>query len=141
MGPMLSRPGACDHTVATVAETEGNDVIIIAGEIDFDTKANRDKAVKLGTPLQQASRDDEPGCLAYCFAPDPCNDTRVQVYELWQDEASLAAHFEHENYFNMRNTLGECGIIGADNNKYRVDLKEPVYDDTRTPRADFFTAE
>ena len=114
-------------------------MIIIAGEIDFDTKENRDRAVELGIPLQQASRDDEPGCLAYCFAPDPCVDTRVQVYELWEDETSLAAHFAHRNYLNMRDTLGSCGIIGADNNKYRVDLKEPVYDDTRTPRADFFT--
>ncbi|WP_419945009.1 putative quinol monooxygenase [Candidatus Poriferisodalis sp.] len=115
-------------------------MIIIAGEIDFDTAANRDRAVELGRPLQQATRDDEPGCLAYCFSADPCIDTRVLVYELWADEASLAAHFEHPNYFNMRATLGDCGIVGADNNKYRCDLREPVYDDTRTPRADFFTA-
>ena len=116
-------------------------MIIIAGEIDFDSPENRDKAVELGTPLQQASRDDEPGCLSYCFAPDPCVDTRVQVYELWSDEASLAAHFEHENYFRMRDTLGACGFVGADTNKFRVDLKEPVYDATFTPRADFFTEE
>jgi quinol monooxygenase YgiN len=112
-------------------------VIIIAGEIDFDTAANRDQAIELGRPLQQATRDDEPGCVSYCFAPDPCIDTRVQVYELWEDEASLAAHFGHENYFNMRTTLGDCGIVGADTNKYRIDAKEPVYDATFTPRADF----
>jgi len=115
-------------------------MIIIAGTIDFDTAANRDKAVELGRPLQQATRDDEPGCRAYCFAPDPCVDTRIQVYELWDDEPSLAAHFEHPNYHNMRDTLGRCGIVGADNYKYRCDLREPVYDDSRTPRADFFTA-
>jgi quinol monooxygenase YgiN len=114
-------------------------MIIIAGTIDFDSTENRDRAVEIGRPLQQATRDDEPGCEAYCFAPDPCVDTRIQVYELWVDEASLAAHFEHENYLNMRTALGQCGITGADNHKYRCDLKEPVYDDTRTPRADFFT--
>ena len=115
-------------------------MIIIAGEIDFDTAANRDRAVELGRSLQQATRDDEPGCLAYCFSADPCVATRVLVYELWADEASLAAHFEHPNYVNMRTMLGDCGIVGADHNKYRCDLREPVYDDTRTPRADFFTA-
>jgi len=115
-------------------------MIIIAGTIDFASKADRDKAIEIGTPLQQASRDDEPGCEAYCFAPDPCNDTRIQVYELWTDEASLAAHFQHENYFNMGGALRDCGITSADNKKYRVDLSEPVYDDTHTARADFFTA-
>ncbi|MGI9613966.1 MAG: putative quinol monooxygenase [Acidimicrobiales bacterium] len=114
-------------------------MIIIAGTIDFATADDRDQAIEVGRPLQQATRDDEPGCRAYCFAPDPCVETRIQVYELWDDEASLAAHFEHENYVKMGGALRDCGIVGADNNKYRCDLTEPVYDDTRTPRADFFT--
>ena len=115
-------------------------MIIIAGYIDFHDPAARDAAVEASQPLQQATRDDEPGCRAYCFAADPCDDKRIQVYELWQDETSLAAHFEHENYFNMRNTLGSIGMTGSDNRKYRCDISEPVYDDTRPPRADFFTS-
>lgn len=115
-------------------------MIIVAGTIDFPTVEHRDRAIEVGRPLQQATRDTERGCLSYCFAADPCSDTRIQVYELWEDEASLAAHFEHPNYVNMRTALGECGIVGADTNKYRCDLAEPVYDATRTPRADFFTA-
>lgn len=115
-------------------------MIIIAGTVEFADKESRDEAVRLAMPHQQASRDDEQGCQAYCFAPDPCRDTFVQVYELWDDEASLAAHFEHENYFNMRNALGSVGIVAAKNSKFRCDLREPVYDDTHTPRADFFTA-
>lgn len=114
-------------------------MIIIAGTIDFSGLAERDEAVSAGAPLQQATRDEEPGCLAYCFAPDPCVDHRIQVYELWQDEASLAAHFQHQNYFDMRTLLGGLGITAADNRKYRCDLSEPVYDDTMTARADFFT--
>lgn len=115
-------------------------MIIIAGTIEFGDQSQRDAACAASAPLQQATRDDEPGCRAYCFAADPCEPTIIQVYELWDDEASLAAHFEHENYFNMRSLLGAGGIVGADNSKFRCDLKEPVYDDTRTPRADFFTA-
>ncbi len=115
-------------------------MIIIAGTIDFKDREHRDLAVEKSQPLQQATRDDEPGCQAYCFAPDPCVDNRVQVYELWDDQASLAAHFDHPNYHNMRIMLGENGLTGADNSKYRCDLSEPVYDDTRTARADFFTA-
>ena len=57
-------------------------------------------------PIQQATRDDEPGCLVYCFAADPCRDDLIQVYELWESEAALAAHFEHRNYHDMRAMLG-----------------------------------
>jgi quinol monooxygenase YgiN len=113
--------------------------IIIAGTIDFADDAARTEALRVGAPLQQKTRDEEPGCHAYVFAPDPCVSGRLCVYELWEDEASLAAHFRHANYLNMRTALGAIGLKGANNNKYRVDLTEPVYDPTMTPRADFFT--
>lgn len=115
-------------------------MIIIAGSIDYATGEDRDRAVGVAESLQQATRDDEPGCLAYVFSADPCVETSLVVYELWTDEASLAAHFEHENYFAMGAALREVGITGTDTKKFRCDKSEPVYDDTHTPRADFFTA-
>jgi quinol monooxygenase YgiN len=114
--------------------------IIIAGTIDFPDRATRDGAVAAGLEYQRGTRDDEPGCLAYVFAADPIVEHRVQVYELWVDEASLAAHFRHPNYLEMGKLLRGFGITGTDILKHRTDLAEPVYDDTRTPRADFFTA-
>ena len=116
-------------------------MIIIAGTIDLADPAARDAAMERATPLQMATRTQEPGCLAYCFAADPGVPGRIQVYELWADEAALAAHFVHPNYLNMRDMLGTVGLKGADNSKYRVDLVEPVYDEQRRPRADFFTAD
>jgi quinol monooxygenase YgiN len=116
-------------------------MIIIAGTIDLADPSKRDEAIEKARPLQQATRDEEAGCHAYVFSADPCVPGRIAVYELWEDEASLAAHFHHRNYFNMRDMLGTLGLAGADNSKYRCDLKEPVYDATMTPRADFFTAQ
>ena len=113
--------------------------IIIAGTIDFASESKRDEAIEAARELQKKTRDEEPGCLAYVFSPDPCVPNRVCVYELWRDEASLAAHFKHANYLNMRRLLGRIGLAGADTSKFRVDLKEPVYDATFTPRADFFS--
>ena len=114
-------------------------MIIIAGTIDLVDPSTRDACLADTAHLQQATRDQEPGCLAYCFAPDPIVPGRIQVYELWADTESLAAHFRHRNYTNMRDALGRMGLKGADNKKYRVDFVEPVYDETHTPRADFFT--
>ena len=115
-------------------------MIVIAGTIDLQDPSKMDEAMEKAQPLQQATRDDEPGCHAYVFSPDPCVPGRICVYELWEDEASLAAHFKHPNYTNMAATLGAMGMAGADTYKIRCDLKEPVYDDTMTPRADFVTA-
>lgn len=114
-------------------------MIIVAGTIDLEDPSTRDEVLARSAPLQQATRDDEPGCLAYCFAADPCVDGRIQVYELWEDEATLAAHFLHENYFNMGGLLRESGLAASDNMKYRCDVREPVYDDTHVARANFFT--
>jgi quinol monooxygenase YgiN len=114
--------------------------IIIAGTIDLADPTSTAAALATTAPLQQATRDEEPGCLAYVFSADPCVEGRLCVYELWEDEASLAAHFVHPNYLQMRTALGTIGLKGSDNKKYRTDLSEPVYDATRTPRADFFTA-
>ena len=115
-------------------------MIIIAGTIDFESREQRDAAVAAGVTKQDATRRDEPGCLAYSFSADSSVETRVQVYECWTDEASLAAHFEHANYFEMRTLLGGFGPIRPKVAKFRCDLSEPVYDDQFRPRADFFTA-
>ena len=112
-------------------------MIAIAGTIDVDP-SRRDDCVAASVALQAATRTDEPGCLAYCFAADPVVAGRIQVYELWADEASLAAHFEHHNYLAMRQRLNEFKLLGADTKKFRIDRSQPVYDATRTPRADFF---
>lgn len=115
-------------------------MIIIAGHLEFVDKENRDGAVAAGADAQRSTRDDEPGCLAYVFAADPCEERRVHVYELWQDESSLAAHFEHPNYSAMRSVLRSFERSGGEVRKYRCDLREPVYDDSGVARADFFTA-
>ena len=112
-------------------------MIIIAGTIDLADPSKRDSAIEQARPLQQATRDQESGCHAYVFSADPCVAGRIAVYELWEDEASLAAHFHHENYFNMRNKFAEHGISGAETMKYRIDAKAPVYNAQRIATTDF----
>ena len=112
-------------------------MIVIAGTIDFDTKDSRDAAASGSAPFQAATRAEEPGCGAYCFAADPVVETRIQVYELWDDAPSLTAHFLHQNYFNMRDFLRGSGMTGADNRKYRIDAVAPVYNDDHVATVDF----
>lgn len=122
----------------TAEEQAPEQPIIVAGHIDLHDPAERDALLEASVPLQLATRNDEPGCQMYAFTPDPCVAGRIAVVEIWDDQASLAAHFEHENYFNMAGAIRAVkGGRSSDNRKYRADIFEPVYDETRTPRADF----
>ncbi|MGI9623704.1 MAG: putative quinol monooxygenase [Acidimicrobiales bacterium] len=116
-----------------------DEAIVIGGTFDANDPGLRDETLQKSIPFQMATRTDEPGCRAYAFYADPCIEGRIQVYELWDNQAALAPHFEHENYFNMGGLLRGVGGT-SDHYKYRCDVIEPVYDETRTPRADFFAA-
>jgi len=113
-------------------------VIVVAATIDYADQAARDEAVRQSAPVQMATRQDEAGCHAYCFAADPSVPTRIQVYELWEDEASLLAHFSHPNYLAMRDTLAAHGITAAWNRMYEVGRNESVYGPGGTIRTKLF---
>lgn len=113
-------------------------MIVVEARLDFKDEAARDEAVRISAPIQLATRDDEAGCHAYCFGADPCVPNRIQVYELWEDEASLVAHFKHPNYDEMRKVLQGAGITGSWNQMYLTVKNEPVYAAGGVPREKFF---
>ncbi len=113
-------------------------MIIISGTIEIDP-ANREAALTAGRELEAATRR-QPGCLDYVWTVDGLSDSTIYVYERWESEEALSAHFKGPNYNGMRAVLGSYGLRGANVAKHRVDLSEPVYDSTGTARPDFFTA-
>ena len=112
-------------------------MIIVAGRVEFDPK-QRAAALAAASGLFAGTRE-QPGCLDYVGCADPSSESRVYVFERWQDQGSFAAHLDGPWYKNMLATLGKNGLRGADVAKHRVDKSEPVYDDKGKPRADFFT--
>lgn len=114
-------------------------MIIVVAALEFESEALRDKAVELTRDVQMATRVEEAGCQDYCFAADPSVPTRVQVYELWDDSESLAAHFKHPNYDKMVELLGQAGIKESVNQAYLVERGEPVYGPNGEKKAAFFS--
>ena len=112
--------------------------IIISGTVDIDPD-QMDVAMAAAKPLIEGALAQE-GCLDYDWCPNPLTPGRIRVFERWTDEASLAHHFNNHWYRDMRAALAKCGPRGADVLKYKIELAEPVYDETGTARADFFTA-
>ena len=114
-------------------------MIIVVAAIRFANQQDRDRAVALSAEVQLATRQQEAGCHDYCFAPDPCEPTRIQVYELWEDSDSLAAHFEHPNYHKMVEVLSETGILESINRAYLTERDEPVYGPDNEKKTAFFS--
>jgi quinol monooxygenase YgiN len=112
-------------------------LIAVEAAITVADPAQRAALIERTAPIQQATRDDEPGCIVYCFAADPCRADLIQVYELWESEEALAAHFDHPNYHDMRTMLNDGGLAGAVSRKHRIDASAPVYGADRTPSAAF----
>jgi len=111
--------------------------IIISGTVDIDPEQMA-AAMAAAKPLIEGALSQE-GILDYDWCPDPLVAGRIRVFERWVDTASLQNHFNNHWYQDMRVALSQFGIKGADVLKYRIELAEPVYDETGTARADFFT--
>jgi quinol monooxygenase YgiN len=112
--------------------------VIIHATIDFETEAMRDEAVRLCAPVQWATRTEEPGCLEYCFAADPCVPNRITIHELWADHAALHAHFAHHYYDQMRQIFGSLKVTGAWNRMYEIGRESSVYEEGGKIRQRFF---
>jgi quinol monooxygenase YgiN len=113
-------------------------MIIVVAALGFANQQDRDRAVAMTADVQLATRTQERGCRDYCFAPDPAVPTRIQVYELWDDSASLAAHFTHPNYLKMVELLSSANVKESINQAYLVERGEPVYGPNGEKKEVFF---
>jgi len=112
--------------------------VVIAGTVDVAPE-QRDDAIREAKPLIDEALG-EPGCLAYEWTFDAFDAGRIHVFEEWESEQTLIEHLRAPSYLNMLAHLGRVGIKAALTRKYRVDLDEPVYDESGKPRGDFSKA-
>ena len=112
--------------------------VVVAGTVDVAPE-KRDQALQDARALIDEALG-EPGCLAYEWTRDSFDPGRIHVFEEWESEATLIEHLRAPSYLNMLAHLGGVGIKAANTRKYRVDLDEPVYDESGKARGDFFSA-
>ena len=103
------------------------------------TAEQREKALRDAQPRIEEALS-EPGCIAYDWTRDVFDAGRIHVFEEWESEQTLSQHLAAPSYLNMLAHLGKVGIKAALTRKYRVELDEPVYDETGKPRGDFVSA-
>jgi quinol monooxygenase YgiN len=99
-------------------------VLIIAGTFEVEP-GRAESALAATASLVEATRA-EPGCRDYVFTIDPTRENTLRLFEIWDDEAALAAHFETPHLLEFRRTRQQLGIVGSDVTRYEIAASGPV---------------
>ena len=95
-------------------------MLIIAGHLIL-APSDRDLFVDGHLDLIKLARQ-APGCLDLAISADPVDATRVNNYELWKDEESLAAWRKLANPPQLN-----IDLHGGDMLKYHIETTGPVF--------------
>jgi quinol monooxygenase YgiN len=98
-------------------------MLVVAGAITFDPEHHQavaDAAIAAG----MASRAEE-GCVSYEFFADLSQPGRLLVFEEWDEERHLLAHFKTSHFAEFHAVLAASGPTSRDVNRYYVSKREP----------------
>jgi len=102
----------------------GARMLIIAGHLT--TRPGARNAFLEAVQVMVDATLEEPGCQEYAFTPDPRNDDRILLYELWDDQESLNGHFVSEHMEQWKQVQPTLDVVGADIKKYTISEVGPV---------------
>lgn len=93
-------------------------MIIVTGQ--FELPADGVDAAKAAASDMMRETAKEDGCIHYRFYQDVEVATTFRVYEEWESEARLKAHFDTPHMAVFRAALGEIGLVSR-----KVKMIEP----------------
>jgi quinol monooxygenase YgiN len=100
-------------------------MIIIAGTIDIRPD-QREKLLELAVPLMNAT-NAEPGNHEYVFSADSIDPGRVRIFELWEDEESIAPHFAQPHMAEFGKAMSQLTVTGSSVIKYTISGSAPLH--------------
>jgi len=80
-------------------------MIVIAGTAPIDP-SKREQAKVVIKKMMDATAQEE-GCITYEFTFNPWNDAEVRLFEEWESQDALDAHFETPHMAEFRKALPE----------------------------------
>lgn len=109
--------------------------IIITAQVDVAPET-RDEALKTAQKWIDGALT-QPGCLRYDWSADLNNPKRINVFEEWESQDHLRAHFAGPEYIGMLTHMGQFNILWSQATKYAVSAETTVYNEEGKPSADF----
>ena len=93
-------------------------MLVIAGHIRIDP-ANRDAAVLATREVMQATAQ-EAGCISYTISADLADDGLFHIFEEWESQEALDAHFKTPHMAKFQGAMGGFGVKGMKIQRYQV---------------------
>jgi quinol monooxygenase YgiN len=99
-------------------------MIVVAGRITLDPK-NRDKAIAAALEMMKETHK-EAGCKSYVFSAELEEPGAFRIFEEWESEEALRAHFGVPHMKRFQEAMGGFGVTGMSVQKYQVSSVGPV---------------
>ena len=99
-------------------------MLVIAGTVSIDP-ANRDAAIQAAT-VMMAETQKEAGCISYVFSADLSDPGGFRIFEEWESQEALEAHFEAPHMAEFQAKFGKLGVRGMKVQRYEVSSVGPV---------------
>ena len=99
-------------------------MLIIAGSFRIDAD-NRDAAMAAAREMMTETHK-EKGCHAYAFSQDFGDPSLVRLFELWESEADLHAHFATPHMARFQGAVPSFKPRDFDVKRYEISSVGPV---------------
>jgi len=99
-------------------------MVVVAGSIGIDP-AKREAAIAAAKEVMAATRQ-EPGCRSYAFSLDLDDPGRFHLFEHWESQAALDAHFKTPHMARFNAAVAGLGMREAAIQRYEVSKVGPL---------------
>jgi len=99
-------------------------MIVIAGRIVLDP-ANQDQATTAAREIM-AETHKEPGCISYTFSADLVEAGCFRIFEEWESQQALDAHFKTPHMAKFQSLMPGLGIKEMKVQRYEVSSVGPL---------------
>lgn len=99
-------------------------MFVIAGEIEIDP-AQREAAVTAGLRMMEETRK-EAGCISYSFSGDLAESGLFRIFEEWESQQALDAHFASPHMTTFQTVVGGLGVTRLTIKRYEVSSVGPL---------------
>lgn len=99
-------------------------MIIVAGTIRIDTSYRKEAIEAMSAMMAETVKED--GCVSYVFSPDLHDEALFHLFEEWESQEHLGAHFQTPHMAQFQATSAELGERVADIAIYTATEKKPL---------------
>ena len=99
-------------------------MLVIAGEIEIDP-AQREAAVAAALRMMAETRK-EAGCISYSFSGDLVQSGIFRIFEEWESQQALDAHFASPHMASFQAAVGGLGVKRMKVQRYEVSSVGPL---------------